>query len=396
MLRVKHELTPSEIRAIREHLGLSQVEAGELIGGGPSSFTKYEAGTVKPAASVINLLRLLEANPAAILTLGGGMPRPINAFGSGPLEVTGDHISVLRERDLPLLLRKLGSLLAGVVGAGLAVVGVAMQATVRNPLADPYLLGTSSGASVGAVLVIMLGINFLEPYSLSILAFVGAVGSFVIVFAVSQTGGRVSPTRLILAGVATAYVLTAITSLILFLGDERAVRTVLFWMLGTLSGAEWSFLGLPAAALLLGISILVLKYRSMNALLAGEETAITLGVDTQGLRRQLLVLTALITGVMVAVSGAIGFVGLMMSHIVRLVVGADHRIVLPTSALAGGIFLISVDVVARTVVQPQEIPVRVITALVGAPFFLWLLRWRRQAYGGRIRCGCSWIVSTGA
>ena len=176
----------------------------------------------------------------------------------------------------------MGAGLAVVVGAGLAVVGVAMQATVRNPLADPYLLGTSSGASVGAVLVIMLGINFLAPYSLSILAFVGAVGSFVIVFAVSQTGGRVSPTRLILAGVATAYVLAAITSMILFLGDERAVRTVLFWMLGTLSGAEWSFLGLPAAALLLGISILVLKYRSMNALLAGEETAITLGVDTQG------------------------------------------------------------------------------------------------------------------
>lgn len=275
-------------------------------------------------------------------------------------------------------------LLAGVVGAGLAVVGVAMQATVRNPLADPYLLGTSSGASVGAVLVIMLGINFLAPYSLSILAFVGAVGSFVIVFAISQTGGRVSPTRLILAGVATAYVLTAITSLILFLGDERAVRAVLFWMLGTLSGAEWSYLGLPAGALLLGISILVLKYRAMNALLAGEETAITLGVDTQGLRRQLLVLTALLTGVMVAVSGAIGFIGLMMPHIVRLIVGADHRIVLPASALTGAIFLIWVDVAARTVVQPQEIPVSVITALVGAPFFLWLLRWRRQAYGGQI------------
>ena len=275
-------------------------------------------------------------------------------------------------------------LLAGVVGAGLAVVGVAMQATVRNPLADPYLLGTSSGASVGAVLVIMLGINFLAPYSLSILAFVGAVGSFVLVFAISQTGGRVSPTRLILAGVATAYVLTAVTSLILFLGDERAVRSVLFWMLGTLSGAEWSFLGLPAAALLLGISILVLKCRSMNALLAGEETAITLGVDPQGLRRQLLVLTALITGVMVAVSGAIGFVGLMMPHIVRLVVGSDHRIVLPASALAGAIFLIWVDVIARTIVQPQEIPVSVITALLGAPFFLWLLRWRRQAYGGQI------------
>ena len=275
-------------------------------------------------------------------------------------------------------------LLAGLVGAGLAVVGVAMQATVRNPLADPYLLGTSSGASVGAVLVIMLGINFLAPYSLSILAFVGAVGSFAIVFAIAQTGGRVSPTRLILAGVATAYVLSAITSLILFLGDERALRSVLFWMLGTLAGAEWSFLGLPAAALLLGVSVLILRYRSMNALLAGDETAITLGVDPQKLRRQLLVLTALITGVMVAVSGAIGFVGLMMPHIVRLVVGADHRMVLPASAFTGAIFLIWVDVGARTIVQPQEIPVSVITALVGAPFFLWMLRWRRQAYGGQI------------
>ncbi len=275
-------------------------------------------------------------------------------------------------------------LLAGIVGAGLAVVGTTMQATVRNPLADPYLLGTSSGASVGAVLVIMLGINFLAPYSLSILAFVGAVGSFAIVFVMAQTRGRVSPTRLILAGVATAYVLSAITSLILFMGDERAVRGVLFWMLGTLSGAEWSYLGLPAAALLVGISFLVLKYRAMNALLAGEETAVTLGVNTQALRCQLLLLTALLTGVMVAVSGAIGFVGLMMPHIVRLVSGADHRLVLPASALAGSIFLIWVDVLARTIVQPQEIPVSIITALVGAPFFLWLLRWRRQAYGGQV------------
>ena len=242
----------------------------------------------------------------------------------------------------------------------------------------------STGQPVVVVLVIMLGINFLAPYSLSILAFAGAVGSFAIVFAMAQTGGRVSPTRLILAGVATAYVLSAITSLILFMGDERAVRAVLFWMLGTLSGAEWSYLGLPAAALLVGVSFLVLKYRALNALLAGEETAITLGVNTQALRRQLLLLTALLTGVMVAVSGAIGFVGLMMPHIVRLVSGADHRLVLPASALAGAIFLIWVDVVARTIVQPQEIPVSVITALVGAPFFLWLLRLRRQAYGGQI------------
>ncbi len=275
-------------------------------------------------------------------------------------------------------------LLAGVVGAGLAVVGTTMQAAVRNPLADPYLLGTSSGASVGVVVVIMLGVNFFEPYSLSILAFLGAVGSFVIVFAMAQTNGRISPTRLILAGVATAYILSAVTSFLLFVGDDRAIRVVLYWTLGTLSGAEWSYLGLPAAALFFGILVLILKYRQMNALLAGEETATALGVDTHSFRRQLLVLTALLTGVMVSVAGAIGFVGLMMPHIVRLMVGANHRLVLPASALAGAIFLIWVDVATRTVVQPQELPVSVITALVGAPFFLWLLRWRRQAFGGQL------------
>ncbi len=273
-------------------------------------------------------------------------------------------------------------LLAGIVGAGLAVVGVAMQATVRNPLADPYILGTSSGASVGAVAVIMLGYNFFDPYSLSITAFLGALASFFIVFLLAQTSGRVSPTRLILAGVATAYILSAVTSLILFLGDEQAIRTVLFWMLGTLAGAKWEFLTLPAAALALGVFVLILHSRSMNALLAGEETATSLGVDTQRFRRQLLVVTALLTGVMVAVAGAIGFVGLMMPHIVRLVLGPDHRKVLPASALAGAIFLIWVDVGARTIVQPQELPLSIITALVGAPFFLWLLRWRRHAFGG--------------
>ena len=273
-------------------------------------------------------------------------------------------------------------LLAGIVGAGLAVVGVAMQATVRNPLADPYILGTSSGASVGAVAVIMLGYNFFDPYSLSITAFLGALASFFIVFLLAQTSGRVSPTRLILAGVATAYILSAVTSLILFLGDEQAIRTVLFWMLGTLAGAKWEFLTLPAAGLALGVFVLILHSRSMNALLAGEETATSLGVDTQRFRRQLLVVTALLTGVMVAVAGAIGFVGLMMPHIVRLVLGPDHRKVLPASALAGAIFLIWVDVGARTIVQPQELPLSIITALVGAPFFLWLLRWRRHAFGG--------------
>ena len=232
--------------------------------------------------------------------------------------------------------------------------------------------------------MIVLGYNFIAPYSLSVTAFIGALASFVIVFLMAQTGGRVSATRLILAGVATAYILTAVTSFILFIGEDRAIRVVLFWMLGTLAGAKWEFLTLPAGALAAGIIVLIFQSRSMNAMLAGEETATALGVDTQAFRRQLLVITALLTGVMVAVSGAVGFVGLMMPHITRLIVGSDHRKVLPAAALFGAIFLIWVDVAARMIVRPQELPLSVVTALLGAPFFLWLLRWRRNAFGGNV------------
>ena len=339
-------------------------------------------------------LKLLFAGLVVVLALSVTFAVTIGPVYISPLtvwEIIFSHVFGLSqgswgtgEDNIVWLIRLPRVLLAGIVGAGLAVVGVAMQATVRNPLADPYILGTSSGASVGAVLVIVLGLNFFEPYSLSVTAFLGALASFAIVFLLAQTGGRVAPTRLILAGVATAYILSAITSFILFVGDERAIRGVLFWMLGTLAGAKWEFLTLPAAAVAVGVVVLVLQSRSMNALLAGEETATTLGVDTQRFRRQLLIISALLTGVMVAVSGAIGFVGLMMPHIIRLFVGSDHRKVLPASVLAGGIFMIWVDVAARIIVQPQELPISVITALIGAPFFLWLLRMRRHAFGGGI------------
>ena len=334
----------------------------------------------------VGLVMLLALSVTFAVTIGPVYISPLTVW-----EIIFSHVFGLAqgswgtgEDNIVWLIRLPRVLLAGIVGAGLAVVGVAMQATVRNPLADPYILGTSSGASVGAVAVIVLGLNFFEPYSLSVAAFLGAVASFAIVFLLAQTGGRVSPTRLILAGVATAYILTAITSFILFTGDDRAIRAVLFWMLGTLAGAKWEFLTLPAAVVAVGVVALVLQSRSMNALLAGEETATTLGVDTQRFRRQLLIISALLTGVMVAVSGAIGFVGLMMPHIVRLFVGSDHRRVLPASVLAGGIFMIWVDVAARIIVQPQELPISVITALIGAPFFLWLLRMRRHAFGGGI------------
>ncbi|NEO33284.1 MAG: iron ABC transporter permease [Symploca sp. SIO3C6] len=275
-------------------------------------------------------------------------------------------------------------LLAGCVGAGLSVVGLTMQALVRNPLADPYILGVSSGASVGAVLVLLFGVfSFLGVYALSIGAFLGAQFSFIIVFLLAQRSGGISNTRLILAGVAVSYLFSAVTSfLTIKAGTGQAARQVLFWLLGGFSGAKWTDLTLPVLTLGVGLVYLLLQARMLNTLLMGEETAMTLGTNTNRFRKQLFLVTSLLTGVMVAVSGAIGFVGLMMPHIVRLFVGSDHRRVLPMSILMGAIFLIWADVLARVILAPEELPIGIITAICGAPFFIWLMRWKDKAVGG--------------
>ncbi|MBA3471162.1 MAG: iron ABC transporter permease [Herpetosiphonaceae bacterium] len=275
-------------------------------------------------------------------------------------------------------------LLGALVGAGLAVVGTTMQALVRNPLADPYLLGVSSGASVGAVCVMLLGISLFGVYSLSLAAFAGAFAAFMLVYVLARQNGRMSTGRLMLAGVAVGYVLSAITSFLIYNADDgEQVRSVLFWMLGGLGGARWEFLTLPLVVLVVGIAWLLGQARTLNALLVGEETAASLGVDVTRFRKHTFALTSLLTGVLVAVSGGIGFVGLMLPHIVRLLVGTDHRRVLPVVALVGAIFLVWVDVLARTLVAPEEMPLGIITALLGAPFFLWLMRRNSDALGGR-------------
>ena len=261
------------------------------------------------------------------------------------------------------------------VGAGLAVVGATMQALVRNPLADPYILGISSGASVGAVTVLAFGaFAFAGIYAISVGAFFGAILTFLTVFLLARSNGRLHPARLILAGVAVAYFFSGFTSFIILTSDNRELaRTVLAWLLGSLAGTNWSELTLPAAALFFGSVYLVLQARGLNALIVGDETAATLGVDLARFRCSLFLVVSLVTGVMVAVSGAIGFVGLMIPHIVRLMVGTDHRRVMPVSIFAGSIFLILFDVVARIAFNPVELPVGVITSLLGGPFFLWLL-----------------------
>ncbi|MDH6115329.1 iron complex transport system permease protein [Kitasatospora sp. MAP12-15] len=273
-------------------------------------------------------------------------------------------------------LRAPRALLAAVVGAGLGLVGTAVQAMVRNPLADPYLLGISSGASLGAVAMIVLGagVGSAVGIGVSSAAFAGALASFALVWTLARRGGGFAPMRLVLAGVGIGQFLSGFTSfLVLQAGDDQQTRGVLFWLMGSLGGATWSQLPLPVAAVALGLLVLQGRARSLNALLMGDETAAGLGVDVTRLRRELFAVTSLLTGVLVAVSGAIGFVGLLVPHVCRLMVGGDHRRLLPLSALAGAVLLVVVDTVARTALAAQEVPIGVVTSLIGAPVLLYLL-----------------------
>ncbi len=264
--------------------------------------------------------------------------------------------------------------LGGLVGAGLSVVGAVLQAATRNPLADPYLFGVSAGAALGAVTVIVHVGTFAGIYSLPLAAFAGAFLSLVLVLGAARRHGVLSAERLILAGVAVAFIMMAATNFLLFLGDQRAAHSVVFWMLGGLGLARWSQLWLPAGVVVVGLSWLTLQTPALNALMAGEESAVTLGIEVDRLRRKLFTVSALVTGVLVAWSGAIGFVGLMMPHIVRRMIGGDNRRLLPLCALSGAIFLIWVDLFARVVLASQELPIGIITAALGGSFFIWLLQ----------------------
>ncbi|MGE3619724.1 MAG: FecCD family ABC transporter permease [Acidimicrobiia bacterium] len=271
-------------------------------------------------------------------------------------------------------------LLAGMVGSGLTVVGAVMQTLTRNPLADPYLLGISSGASFGAVVVVVSGIG-VTTVALSTGAFAGALAAFLLVLAVGQRAGRITPTRMVLAGVAVAQACSALTTLvILWVNEPHATQMITFWLSGSLAGADWGAVGLVAVVLVAVLGLCAWQGRALDALAFGEDAAASLGVDVVRLRWALLVATALLTAILVSFSGAIGFVGLVLPHAVRFLVGPGHRRVLPVAALAGAIFLIWVDTLARAAFAPRELPVGVLTALVGVPAFVALLR-RREVRG---------------
>lgn len=292
----------------------------------------------------------------------------------------GHHLGIIGAVEDPIQdqivwdLRVPRGLLAFIVGAGLAVAGTVIQATVRNPLGDPYLLGIAPGASAGAVLVLVLGSSAAAGLSLSGAAFVGAMIAFVATFALSHQGGRWPATRLILAGVAVGYLMSAVTYYLEMLADPNQLSGVLFWLLGSVSRARWSSLGLPSVIVVISTAWLILQGRRLNALASGEETAASLGINVGHFQFILMTITSLLTAAVVAVAGGIGFIGLMVPHIVRALVGADHRRVLLASALLGGVFLIAADIAARTLQAPVELPIGIMTAAAGAPFFMWLLR----------------------
>ncbi|GAA3853846.1 iron ABC transporter permease [Saccharothrix violaceirubra] len=275
-------------------------------------------------------------------------------------------------------------LLAAVVGAGLSVVGVAVQALVRNALADPFVLGISSGASVGATAVVVFGVfSGLGVLALSTAAFLGALGATVLVYVTARSRLGLTPLRLVLTGVALAYAFQAVMSVLVFLSPNgQSAQTVLFWLLGSLGAATWSSLPLALVGVLVAVVVLLRNGTALDVLSLGDETSASLGFDATRLRRWLFLLTAVVTGLLVAVSGAIGFVGLVLPHVVRMVVGSGHRRVLAVSPLAGAVFLVWVDVVARTLVAPEELPLGVITALIGVPVFVVVMRRRGYAFGG--------------
>ncbi len=267
-------------------------------------------------------------------------------------------------------------LLGALVGAGLALVGTALQAVTRNPLADPHLLGVSSGAAFGAVIVVLYLGEFAGLLSLPLAAFVGALASMLLVLAIASRGGRLESDRLLLAGVAVSFVMMAASNLLLYLGNPHAASSVLFWMLGGLGLARWELLWLPSLCLALAMTLLLGLGRALNALMAGEQSAVSLGLEPRRVRLLVFVVASLLTGVLVSLSGAIGFVGLMLPHVARFLVGAEHRRVLPVAALLGALFLVWVDVAARTWLAPQDLPIGIVTAAIGGVFFVALLRRR--------------------
>ena len=266
------------------------------------------------------------------------------------------------------------------VGGGLGIAGAALQGVFRNPLAEPGVIGVSSGAAVGAVAAIVLGLNFFGASGITVFAFLGGLMATGIVYLVAKSRGQTEVTTLILAGIAVNATAGAFTGMLTFIADDDQLRSITFWMLGSVGGATWPAVAAVTPFLIVGILLLPFWSRSLNLLNLGDREARHLGVSTERVHLSVIVLCALVTGAAVSVAGIIGFVGLVVPHVIRLIAGPDHRFLLPASILGGATALLLADLLARTVAVPAELPLGAVTAMVGGPFFLWLVHRTRKSW----------------
>ncbi len=283
-----------------------------------------------------------------------------------------------------LLQVRLPRIIAGIlVGAALSVGGVVFQAIFRNPMADPYVIGVSSGAAAGGVAAIAfgLGATLLGPFAVPVMAFLGASLTVILVYRLARIGGATPAMTLLLSGIAISIVLSAFVTLTLFLVDPyNMLQGIIFWLIGSLASMSWTEVVVAAPLILVPAILINFFARDLNVILLGDEEAMHLGVEPGFLRKTVLLLASLAVASAVAISGIIGFVGLMIPHITRLIVGPDHRILIPASIFGGATYMVAVDAISRVIYPPMEFPVGVITSLLGAPFFLYLLRRKKGNY----------------
>ena len=319
----------------------------------------------KKSLAVYGVLLLALVAACLVSLFVGAVPLPANDVW---------HSGIFR-------LRLARTALGVVAGAGLSVAGVIFQAILRNPLAEPYVLGVSSGAGLGAALAIVLGLSAAGAWTLPATAFAGALGTILLVYALARTPTGTAPVQtLLLSGVVVSAVLGSILMFVVSVAPSEKLHGIVWWLLGDLQVFDWGLLHIVSAVVAVGLAVSVLFARDLNLMALGEEPAAHLGLDVEWTKKLFFLLASLMTGATVAACGLIGFVGLIVPHTVRLVAGPDHRRLVPASALAGAAFLVLADSVARTVIAPREVPIGVITAMLGGPFFLGLLRRRKASY----------------
>jgi iron complex transport system permease protein len=289
-----------------------------------------------------------------------------------------------RDRIIIYDIRLPRMVLGALVGGGLAVAGAVLQGLFRNPLADPGIIGVSAGAALGAVSMIVLGTTVLAPvtlalgiFALPVAAFVGGLATVLVLYRIATRQGQTSVATMLLAGIALGAMAAAFTGVLVFMADDRQLRDLIFWQLGSLAGATWTKIWASGPIIGLALAAMPFLARGLNAFALGEATAAHLGVPVQRFKHAAILSATAATGAAVAVSGGIAFVGIVVPHLLRLAIGPDHRYLLPASALLGAILLLVADAVARTIVAPAELPIGIVTAAAGAPFFLWILLRKR-------------------